>query len=93
MPDLYTRNEYGRYVPFDAEIYEQEIWNRAYATARKKNNLRRERKKQAKRNKIIGLLIILFTFFVCKMIVAIGESDVTFAVIILPIAFMILFED
>lgn len=93
MPELYVRNEYGKYIPFDTEMYEQEVWNKAYATARKKNNLRRQRKKQAKRNKIIGLLIILFTFFVCKMIVAIGESDVTFAVIILPIAFMILFED
>lgn len=90
MPELYVRNEYGKYIPFDKEMYEQEVWNKAYATARKKNNLRRERKKQVKRNRIIGFLVMLFIFFACKMIVASGESDVTFTIMILPIVFILL---
>lgn len=92
MPDLYTRDEYGKYIPFDIEIYEQEIRNEIYSTLRKRNKLRNERKKRAKNRKIIGILMILIMFGACKLIVAIGETDITYMLMILPIALMIIFS-
>lgn len=92
MPDLYTRDEYGKYIPFDIEIYEQEIRNEAYSTLRKRNKVRNERKKRAKNRKIIGILMILIMFGACKLIVATGETDITYMLMILPIALMIIFS-
>lgn len=92
MIQLYSRSEYGEYIPFDLETYTQEIRNEAYSAARKRNKLRNERKKRAKNRKIIGILMILIMFGACKLIVAIGETDITYMLMILPIALMIIFS-
>lgn len=92
MIQLYSRSEYGEYIPFDLETYTQEIRNEAYSAARKRNKLRNERKKRAKKRKIIGVSMALVVFLSCKLIVAIGETDITYMLMILPIVLMIIFS-
>lgn len=91
--ELYSLNEYGNYVPFDIEGYTEEIRRAAYTKAREKQRERAKRKKETVKQKklsfmrrMFGVVMLLLSFAVCRLMVAMGEPDVTYMCILIPVS-------
>lgn len=91
--ELFIRNEYGEYVPFDSDLYEHQIREQVYQSARKRNRQKKKLLKERKIRKVIGATLIIITIIVCKLFLSMGENDITFAVILLPLATTIFFSN
>lgn len=96
--ELYSLNEYGNYVPFDIEGYTEEVRRAAYTKAREKQRERARKKKEIDKQKkltfmrrMFGVIMLLLSLAICKLMVAIGEPDVTYMCILIPVSLAFIF--
>jgi len=92
---LYSLNEYGNYVPFDIDGYTEEIKSQTYINTRREQRSRiREKRKQKEQTllrRFIGIGILLVSIGLCKIMVTLGERDVSYMIMIVPLALVFIF--
>lgn len=93
--EVYTINKYGNFAPFDLETYTDEIKSQTYIKTRKeereKARARKKRKEQTMLRRLFGFGILIGFIFLCKIMIAMGESDVSYMIILLPVALLMIF--
>lgn len=92
--ELYSFND-GVFAPFDIEEYTETIKSQTYIKTRKEQRerakARRKQKEQTLLRRFIGIGMLAASFGVCKMMVATGERDVTYMLVLVPVALAIIF--
>lgn len=92
---VYTMNQYGNFIPFDLETYTDEIKSQTYIKTRKeereKARARKKRKEQTMLRRLFGFGMLIGSIFLCKMMVAMGERDVTYMLVLVPVALAMIF--
>lgn len=93
--EVYTINKYGNFAPFDLETYTDEIKSQTYIKTRKeereKARARKKRKEQTMLRRLFGFGMLIGFIFLCKIMIAMGERDVTYMLVLVPVALAIIF--
>lgn len=92
---VYTMNQYGNFTPFDLETYVDEIKSQTYIKTRKeereKARARKKRKEQTMLRRLFGFGMLIGSIFLCKIMIAMGERDVTYMLVLVPVALAMIF--
>lgn len=93
--EVYTINKYGNFAPFDLETYTDEIKSQTYIKTRKeereKARARKKRKEQTMLRRLFGFGMLIGSIFLCKIMIAMGERDVTYMLVLVPVALAMIF--
>ena len=93
--EVYTINQYGNFTPFDLETYADEIRSQAYIKTRREQRerakARKKQKEQTLLRRLFGFGMLIGSIFLCKIMIAMGERDVSYMIILLPVALMLIF--
>lgn len=93
--EVYTMNQYGNFTPFDLETYADEIKSQTYIKMRKeereKARARKKRKEQTMLRRLFGFGMLIGSIFLCKIMIAMGERDISYMIILLPVALLMIF--
>lgn len=93
--EVYTINKFGNFTPFDLETYTDEIKSQTYIKIRKeereKARARKKRKEQTMLRRLFGFGMLIGSIYLCKMMVVMGERDVTYMLVLVPVALAMIF--
>ena len=93
--EVYTINKYGNFAPFDLETYTDEIKSQTYIKTRKeereKARARKKRKEQTMLRRLFGFGMLIGSLFLCKIMIAMGERDVTYMLVLVPVVLVMIF--
>ena len=93
--EVFKINELGITTPFDLDAYTEEIRSQTYRKTREEQRQKAHDKKTKKKmmflRKLFGVFLLAISFCICKLMLTMGEHDITYIIFLLPLAIIMIF--